>query len=178
MKPIRLPSFASIRGEPWAPALAGLALLLSACLFGGDDGAGGGGRAVLTEASLGETGLAGEYAMIHFQVEYGNGVIIDSNQVRIRGRLGILSDSGYAQRIWIGEDSTDTEGRIVALRARKDDRGTGEMELDLAGTGRTGKGRFGLRGDTLTWIVESAPSQNGMTPGFTETGRYVRAADG
>jgi hypothetical protein len=82
--------------NPGALAIGGLAMLLSACLSGGEDGDDGKGKGILTEAALGETGLAGELGMVCFLFEYGDGATLDSAQLRVRGRMSIRPDSGRA----------------------------------------------------------------------------------
>lgn len=113
--------------------LAAALLGFAGCLFDGEET----GVPPLTLASLAETGLVGDYDMIDFRLEFTDGQVIDSSRVKLTGWMRISADSGYIQRIWMDETSTDTEGRLTGIRAQAGNRGKGEVTLTLDGIRRT-----------------------------------------
>ncbi len=114
--------------------------------------------------------------MFYFRLEYSDGTIFDSSNIKLTGWMRISDDSTYTQRFWISEKPEDTKGRITVLRARSGNRGMGEMSVSLEDTDQVGSGSFEVKGDTLVWIIEKEPSKDGRTPGLIETQRYRRSA--
>lgn len=149
---------------------AAFCLALAGCLFQEDEAS----APSLTNATLAETGLIGTYDMVDFRVEFSDGTVIDTSRMKLTGLIQVSADSGYIQRIWINETSTDTQGRIIGIRARADDRSRGAVSLTLAGSATPGESDFEIRGDTLIWTTEVEPGQAGRQTGFKETGRYLR----
>lgn len=150
--------------------MAAALLGFTGCLFDDEES----GEPPLTQATLAETGLAGDFDMVDFKLEFTDGQVIDSSRVKLKGWMRISADSAYIQRIWINETPTDTEGRLTAIRAQIVNRRKGEVTLTLDGSSESGVSRFELRGDTLTWSTDVEPSKDGKKPGFKETGRYLR----
>jgi hypothetical protein len=161
-----------MRRYGWRAAFALGAAALAGCFTSSDDGDS------LVSARLSETRLIGGYLLVDYLFEYGDGARYDPSNLPLTGSLSIGTDSAYLDRIVIGKDTTDTEGRIAGLKTESGDKDRGELLLTLRGadTAASGKSVFSFRHDTLMLVTEVSKERDASKKGFRETAYYLREA--
>jgi hypothetical protein len=156
----------------WAltAALAAMPVWLAGCFTDSGD------EETLESVELSATGLIGDYRLVDFVYERGDGVRLDTSNLDVSGTLVISPDSVYRETIVIEAVTTPTLGRIARLRAVRGDKGKGELVLTLADadSSASGTSTYAFHRDTLTLVTEVSKERDAAKKGFRETAYYLR----
>lgn len=145
------------------------AVLVAGCSTGGDEPS-------YASVPLAATRLAGAYTLVDYLFEYGDGARLDPTILKLTGKLYLSPDSGYLEGIRVGEDSTPTRGRVLAVLVRDGDPDQGRLTLDLAqaDSSAPGESAYAFRHDTLVLVTEVPKARDAAHKGFRETAYWTR----
>ncbi len=152
--------------------LLALATLLTGCLTSGS-------KEERRKVNLADTDLVGQYVLVDYLIEYGDGQTLNPAILKLEGRLTIDSDSGYLERISVDSaPPSDTKGKITQILLFGSGKTRGEVTLTLeqadSTSTSTGSSTFAFHGDTLILITTVSKEKDKLKKGFKETDYWIR----
>ena len=154
----------------WKPLA--LAALLTGCLTSGS-------KEERRKVDLADTDLLGQYVLVDYLIEYGDGQTLNPAILKLDGRLTIDPDSGYLERIAVDSaPPSDTKGKITQVLLFGSGKTRGEVTLTLeqadCTTSSSGYSTFAFHGDTLILITTVSKEKDKLKKGFKETDYWLR----